>query len=135
MLIIVVSVIVRASCFFFSSRIRHTRCALVTGVQTCALPIYRLAGDLGIDSLVLGLTAGLANPIIVALRMQMELRYGKAAVEHPRGGGFEIEDFIYLIGPITWTGGLMWFFVLYGFGTIGYLFWTAGTFLRHGTRA
>src|SRR3546814_9452400 len=29
--------------FFFSSRRRHTRCALVTGVQTCALPIYREA--------------------------------------------------------------------------------------------
>src|SRR3546814_4028015 len=28
-----------AICFFFSSRRRHTRCALVTGVQTCALPI------------------------------------------------------------------------------------------------
>src|SRR3546814_6824035 len=27
------------SCFLFSSRRRHTRCALVTGVQTCALPI------------------------------------------------------------------------------------------------
>src|SRR3546814_3779279 len=26
-------------CFLFSSRRRHTRCALVTGVQTCALPI------------------------------------------------------------------------------------------------
>src|SRR3546814_5766143 len=28
--------------FFFSSRRRHTRCALVTGVQTCALPISRI---------------------------------------------------------------------------------------------
>src|SRR3546814_6874816 len=28
--------------FFFSSRRRHTRCALVTGVQTCALPILPL---------------------------------------------------------------------------------------------
>src|SRR3546814_3383534 len=28
--------------FFFSSRRRHTRCALVTGVQTCALPISLL---------------------------------------------------------------------------------------------
>src|SRR3546814_5565993 len=26
-------------CFVFSSRRRHTRCSLVTGVQTCALPI------------------------------------------------------------------------------------------------
>src|SRR3546814_2148916 len=30
--------------FFFSSRRRHTRCALVTGVQTCALPIYEPSG-------------------------------------------------------------------------------------------
>ena len=29
-------------CFFFSSRRRHTRCADVTGVQTCALPISPL---------------------------------------------------------------------------------------------
>src|SRR3546814_6343079 len=30
--------------FFFSSRRRHTSCALVTGVQTCALPICRRRG-------------------------------------------------------------------------------------------
>src|SRR3546814_2762294 len=40
-------------CVFFSSRRRHTRCALVTGVQTCALPISQgiiggvFAGSLG----------------------------------------------------------------------------------------
>src|SRR3546814_3063652 len=33
------TVVLRVMCFFFSSRRRHTRCALVTGVQTCALPI------------------------------------------------------------------------------------------------
>src|SRR3546814_10490817 len=33
--------------FFFSSRRRHTRCALVTGVQTCALPILHDMDDLG----------------------------------------------------------------------------------------
>src|SRR3546814_9200367 len=33
--------------FFFSSRRRHTRCALVTGVQTCALPIYAIPGEWG----------------------------------------------------------------------------------------
>src|SRR3546814_4188496 len=44
------SIILCNSCFlymfFFSSRRRHTRCALVTGVQTCALPIYGLAAFL-----------------------------------------------------------------------------------------
>src|SRR3546814_8127707 len=36
-------------CFFVSSRRRHTRCALVTGVQTCALPIlpFGEAGQAG----------------------------------------------------------------------------------------
>src|SRR3546814_6024382 len=33
--------------FFFSSRRRHTRCALVTGVQTCALPIWTTEPDPG----------------------------------------------------------------------------------------
>src|SRR3546814_20610597 len=35
--------------FFFSSRRRHTRCALVTGVQTCALPILKDSGELHFD--------------------------------------------------------------------------------------
>src|SRR3546814_10616558 len=39
-----VDVIVVIICFFFSSRRRHTRCALVTGVQTCALPICHSVG-------------------------------------------------------------------------------------------
>src|SRR3546814_9800548 len=36
-----------SSVFFFSSRRRHTRCALVTGVQTCALPISKMRSTLG----------------------------------------------------------------------------------------
>src|SRR3546814_3482652 len=38
--------------FFFSSRRRHTRCALVTGVQTCALPIYDVPGPEILDAAV-----------------------------------------------------------------------------------
>src|SRR3546814_8768945 len=49
--------------FFFSSRRRHTRCALVTGVQTCALPIlvaYAIAGTIrfDIEKDVLGVVGG-----------------------------------------------------------------------------
>src|SRR3546814_9859621 len=54
--------------FFFSSRRRHTRCALVTGVQTCALPIsalverrQRLCGGRAGDREV-GYRARLARP-------------------------------------------------------------------------
>src|SRR3546814_2543233 len=42
MLVTVVIVVYWYIFFFFSSRRRHTRCALVTGVQTCALPICQL---------------------------------------------------------------------------------------------
>src|SRR3546814_8705818 len=35
--------------FFFSSRRRHTRCALVTGVQTCALPIWLTLSQQGLE--------------------------------------------------------------------------------------
>src|SRR3546814_16816591 len=34
--------------FFFASRRRHTRCALVTGVLTCALPIFEYTSDFGL---------------------------------------------------------------------------------------
>src|SRR3546814_610722 len=44
--------------FFFSSRRRHTRCALVTGVQTCALPI------------LLGVAVWIVSPLLpVAVQM------------------------------------------------------------------
>src|SRR3546814_8824774 len=64
-------IVVCVGIFFFSSRRRHTRCALVTGVQTCALPISRayLLGTAAV-SVVLGLwrwtTADV--PFIDALR-------------------------------------------------------------------
>src|SRR3546814_13813535 len=61
--------------FFFSSRRRHTRCALVTGVQTCALPIYFdivIAGIGLVPNIEIADAAGLtvANGIVVDLHMQ-----------------------------------------------------------------
>src|SRR3546814_2425828 len=48
--------------FFFSSRRRHTRCALVTGVQTCALPIC--GAVLGALALVAGTGFTVAAPVV-----------------------------------------------------------------------
>src|SRR3546814_14230908 len=71
--------------FLFSSRRRHTRCALVTGVQTCALPILppalrgrdrlsRLGSDpvertrLAVAAAVCDRMGGAAVPVAVEIR-------------------------------------------------------------------
>src|SRR3546814_4936861 len=55
MLFMIMYVLCLVFIFFFSSRRRHTRCALVTGVQTCALPI--LARGVGFERLMLFMIA------------------------------------------------------------------------------
>src|SRR3546814_2859825 len=68
--------------FFFSSRRRHTRCALVTGVQTCALPIcaertraLSMHGEGKLDELSLSeaLTAGRRAFVLAALSVRAGL--------------------------------------------------------------
>src|SRR3546814_3119727 len=66
--------------FFFSSRRRHTRCALVTGVQTCALPIFRQDQQRNVDSI------RFANKTIVRLdqtRVEFGAFYNWRHVDHP----------------------------------------------------
>src|SRR3546814_4815613 len=64
-------------CFFFSSRRRHTRCALVTGVQTCALPI----SDLRQKRMI---------PILTRIRAHSAREFGEL-VRH------QGEEFIYVL--------------------------------------
>src|SRR3546814_8045158 len=69
--------------FFFSSRRRHTRCALVTGVQTCALPICSLAS--AAMRAITGLPAGRSAEVIggplarIRAASPSPFRYGGAA--------------------------------------------------------
>src|SRR3546814_7069349 len=53
--------------FFFSSRRRHTRCALVTGVQTCALPICFVDKDCIFALLPLGTANSFARTLGIPL--------------------------------------------------------------------
>src|SRR3546814_4246511 len=68
--------------FFFSSRRRHTRCALVTGVRTCALPIHepsleRLGLPASLPSDLLG-----RRPDIIAARWRAEAAAKRIDVAH-----------------------------------------------------
>src|SRR3546814_12592660 len=101
------------SFFFFSSRRRHTRCALVTGVQTCALPIYRrLAavrermGQAGIDTMLVHTfanifylighqTTGLANYHCLVIPMSGEPFLVVRRLEQPLADACSwIDDFV-----------------------------------------
>src|SRR3546814_9866769 len=73
--------------FFFSSRRRHTRCALVTGVQTCALPISivlavaaleygRRAADQVYDQLLAGSALASAETVnVIDRKLEADLPY------------------------------------------------------------
>ena len=120
-----------------TSSFGHNYDYIVGGINYTALFIgigIGLHDSAGDWAPALGLFAGLSNPFILCLRMQMERKFGLEAVEHPARGGFEIEDFVYLIGPITWGAGILWFFVPYAVGNIGYLFWTIREYKRHANR-
>src|SRR3546814_9521653 len=66
--------------FFFSSRRRHTRCALVTGVQTCALPI---------------LLAQVSEGDLAAIRP------GNSATVTPVGGTAQFAGRIWQVSPVV----------------------------------
>src|SRR3546814_5593921 len=84
--------------FFFPSRRRHTRCALVTGVQTCALPISRTIepGDRNIvDDYIRRRgwnESGSTKIYLRALRSSVMSLYEVSEVEP--GSGFLVRDLI-----------------------------------------
>src|SRR3546814_9239821 len=74
-------------CFFFSSRRRHTSCALVTGVQTCALPIYQQLAVVGHGERVdFDLARVGAEEGIVELGEHLLRLLGEVAGQLQRGG-------------------------------------------------
>src|SRR3546814_10667235 len=82
--------------FFFSSRRRHTRCALVTGVQTCALPIsaqqlttgikrFAMDGDIpGYESWEDAVAAMPAIPVADE-RAGVDMLYSSGTTGRPKG--------------------------------------------------
>ena len=76
---------------------------------------------LGSWSLVLGLSAGLAIAAIFGLLMMVDAKGGHEMVRQPVRLGFEPEDTLYLVGPITWLGLLAPFVAAAGVGAPLYL--------------
>src|SRR3546814_7816402 len=82
--------------FFFSSRRRHTRCALVTGVQTCALPISTIAALVKADPNVKIVFRELP---VLSEESGVAARWSLAAAKAGKFNAFH--EALYAGGPIT----------------------------------
>ncbi len=90
--------------------------------------------SLGAWSLVLGAAGAAAALISVFLNLGIDRanddREEGDAVGYPGFAGFELEDGIYLLGPITWLGYLAPFFVAAGIGATVYCVWSMWCLMR-----
>ncbi len=84
--------------------------------------------SLGIWAAALGAAGAAAALISAFLNLGIdsadESRDEGDSVGYPGFAGFELEDGIYLLGPITWAGYLLPFFVAAGIGATVYCLWT-----------
>ena len=82
----------------------------------CGMGYALESGVLGGWALPMGIVAGLSVALIFILVFELERRVNRQAVAQPSFAGFEVEDIMYLVGPITWFGGLVPFLVLASVG-------------------
>ena len=100
--------------------------AMFTGIG-----IGLMHSPLGHWALVLGTAGSLCAILAMPVNLSIDNASGtEDAVGYPQFAGFELEDGIYLLAPITWLGWLQPFFVLAGIGACIYLAWTISSMLR-----
>jgi phosphatidylglycerophosphate synthase len=92
-------------------------------------------GEGGPDALRLGMLAGGAVGLIVLMRLELERRAGRSATRQPNLLGFELQDLMYLVGPVTWLGWLEPFLILAAIGAPLYALGVLWTLARHLQRA
>lgn len=101
--------------------------ALSYGALFLGLGIGLANGPLGNWALALG-GAGVAAAVVAAvLNLDLDREFGLGGGEtfgYPAYGGFELEDGIYLLAPVTWLGWLTPFFLAAGIGAALYCLWT-----------
>jgi archaetidylinositol phosphate synthase len=107
--------------------------ALVLTVLFLGIGAGLSAGEAGESALRLGLVAGGATGLIVLLRLELERRAGRSATRQPNLLGFELQDVMYLVGPVTWLGWLEPFLLLAAIGAPLYalgVLWSLGRHLQ-----
>ncbi|MEK9679719.1 MAG: CDP-alcohol phosphatidyltransferase family protein [Rhodospirillaceae bacterium] len=89
--------------------------------------------DLGVWALALG-GAGAASALIslfsnMGIDQELDTADSGEAIGYPGFAGFELEDGIYLLVPVTWLGYITPFFIAAGIGASIYCLWSIGHWL------
>ena len=100
------------------------------GALLICLGLGFAAGPLGPWAYGLGGVGALAAVAAMILNLEIDKLGDGNAVGYPGIAGFELEDGIYLLAPITWAGFLMPFFVAAVIGAVIYCLWTLACLLR-----
>ena len=88
---------------------------------------------MGEYSVACGIAAGISIALIFSIRLWQETVFGQETTAQTVRGGFEVEDTLYIAGPITWFGLMPPFIAAAGIGTPIYLLiviWEAAGYLR-----
>lgn len=80
-------------------------------------------GALGDWAVALGVIAGASVAAIMSARLKIEADFGTQAVRQGNVLGFEPEDALYLVGPVTWLGLMPSFLTAAGIGAPAFLAW------------
>ncbi|MGB0629723.1 MAG: CDP-alcohol phosphatidyltransferase family protein [Alphaproteobacteria bacterium] len=78
-----------------------------------------------------GIAAGVSVALIFSIRLWQETVFGKETTVQTVRAGFEIEDTLYAVGPITWLGLIPPFIAAAGIGTPIYLLYAIWEAARH----
>ena len=88
-------------------------------------------GALGDWALLLGACGTLSALLAMPLNMGIDWASNSGeATGYPGFAGFELEDGIYLIAPVTWLGYLQEFFIAAGIGAVFYVLWTLSCLIK-----
>lgn len=108
--------------------------AVSYGALFLAIGIGLRGSELGNWAIVLGLVGTGAAVLAMFLNLNidkhLEAGVDKDAIGYPVFAGFELEDGIYLLAPITWMGLLTPFFVLAAIGSAVYCLWICWSLFR-----
>ena len=74
--------------------------------------------------LILGIGAGIGVASIMAVRIFAERHISREFVKQTVRAGFEVEDTLYIVAPLTWLGLLDYFILLAGIGAPIFLIYT-----------